>query len=455
MTKIRIGLFFLSLVLVFSCKKKNDDSVLGLDVQPDNDLLGVTISDTSSVFLYTQKIDAVRSYNDQYKFLGSNQDPIFGRTDASIYTNFSISNNLTNLTFGINPVLDSAEMVIRFLGDYLGDTTTTLNYDVYVLTEKLALDSSYHTNSTLLKSSTKVNILPGKLRVRNGYQCLVIPLDGNMGQYILQTNLNLTNNTAFQNAYKGFCITTSNSTLGAPGSGAIERFDLDDNLSGVNLYYHDGSSSNFKGQVAQFTFRGVDALRFNHIKHNYSKGAITNLFDQVNGAGTIDTLKGNTNVYLNCFGGTRARVYLPYLKNFSDSQNVSISRAELIVKIDENISPYNFKYAYPANLALIASGSDGTEELVYDQLEVSDFQKYGGSYDDANKRYVFNIARQMQKIITGKIANYGFYLVNAMPNRSYVIRRDNRLERIVFGGKTNQNFKPIFKVTYIKYPYDK
>jgi hypothetical protein len=35
----------------------------------------------------------------QYKYLGSNQDPIFGRTDASIYANFSISNNLTNVTF--------------------------------------------------------------------------------------------------------------------------------------------------------------------------------------------------------------------------------------------------------------------------------------------------------------------------------------------------------------------
>jgi hypothetical protein len=189
--------------------------------------------------------------------------------------------------------------------------------------------------------------------------------------------------------------------------------------------------------------------------HNYASGASSNLFDQISAAGTADTLKGNSNVYLNCFGGTRVRVYLPYLTNFSDSQNVSISRAELIVKIDENISPYNVNYGYPSGLALIASGPDGMEELVYDQLETTDFIKYGGIYDDVNKQYVFNIARQMQKIITHKITNYGFYLVNAYPNRSYVIRRDNRLPRIVFGGKNNVNYKPIFKVTYVKYPYDK
>lgn len=455
MTKLNTGLLFLSLLLVFSCKKKDDDSFLGLDVQPENDLVGLTMSDTSSIFLHTQKVDSVRSYNDQYKYLGSNQDPIFGRTDASIYTNFSIANNYTNLSFGSNPVLDSAEIVIRFLGDALGDTTTVLTYDVYVINEKLLSTTSYYSHNTIPKAVTKISTFTGKIKNRGSNLCLVLPLDNTFGQYILQTNSNLTNNTAFQNAYKGFYITSSNSILGAPGAGAIRRFDLDDNISGVNLYYHDATSSAFKGQVAQFTFRGVDALRFNNIKHNYSSGATSNLFNQINGVGTIDTLKGNTNVYLNCFGGTRTKVYLPYLKNFNDSQKVSISRAELIIKVDENISPYNFNYSYPASLALIACATDGKEELVYDQLETTDFVKYGGNYDATNKVYTFNIARQMQKILNGEIVNYGFYLVNALPNRSAVIRRDNRLQRVVFGGKNNLNYKPTFKVTYIKYPYDK
>jgi parallel beta-helix repeat protein len=455
MTKLRLGLFFLSLILVFSCKKKNDDSVLGLDVQPENDLVDITITDSASLYMYTQKVGSVRSYNDQYKYLGSNQDPIFGRTDASIYTNFSISNNLTNVSFGTIPVLDSAEIIIRFIGETLGDTSTALTYDVYVLNDKLVTDSTYHTNSTIPKSFSKISTLTGKLKTRGSNICLILPLDNNLAQYILQTNSNLTNNTAFQNAYKGFYITTSNSTLGTPGSGSILRFDLDDNVSGVNIYYHDGNSPSSKGQSFQFSFRGIDALRFNHINHNYASGASSNLYDQITGAGTLDTLKGNSNVYLNSFGGTRVRVYLPYLKNFTDSQNVSISRAELIIKIDETISPYNYNYGYPSSLALIACSSDGTEELVYDQLETTDFIKYGGNYDATNKQYVFNIARQMQKIITNKITNYGFYLVNSLPNRSYVIRRDNRLSRVVFGGKNNTIYKPVFKVTYVKYPYDK
>ncbi|MBK6983686.1 MAG: DUF4270 family protein [Bacteroidetes bacterium] len=102
MTKIRIGFILLSLILVFSCKKKEPEapSVIGLDVQPENDLVGVTITDSVSLYMFTQSVASVRTYNDQYKYLGSNLDPCFGRTDASIYTNFSISNNLTNISFG-------------------------------------------------------------------------------------------------------------------------------------------------------------------------------------------------------------------------------------------------------------------------------------------------------------------------------------------------------------------
>ncbi len=455
MNKPNIIIVFLLSLLIYSCKKENKDSVLGLDIQPENDLVGVTITDTSTVFMYTQKIDSVRSYNDQYKYLGSNQDPIFGRTDASIYTNFSISNNLTNVSFGTNPIIDSAEIIIRFLGQKLGDTSSVLTYDAYLLNDKLVYGTSYYSNNTISRSATKVSSYTGNLKIRNGYVCLILPLDNNLAQYILQTNSNLTNNTAFQNAYKGFYITTANSNLGAPGSGAIRRFDLDDNISGVNFYYHDGRSSSSKGQSFLFSFRGVDAVRFNSFKHNYTLGANSNLYSQLNGHGTSDTLKGNSNVYLNCFGGTRARVFLPYLKNFADSQKVSISRAELIIKVDETISPYNANYTYPLNLALIACNANGEEELVYDQLETTDFVKYGGNYDATNKQYVFNIARQVQKILNNSVTNYSFYLVNASPNKSYVVRRDNRLERVIIGGKTNINYKPIFKVTYIKYPFDK
>ncbi len=448
----RITFLLIAVLFMVSCKQKDNTSTLGLDVQPENDLLNITISDTSSIFMHTQKVDSTRTYNDGIKYLGSTQDPIFGRTDAAIYTNFSITNNLTNLSFGTDAVLDSAEMVIYCTGLFTGEYSTPLTYKVHLINEVITNTTPYYTSQKFAHASSIVNTTSGVLTSRSNSLCLVFKLDYNMAKYILETEANLTNNTAFQAANKGFYITSENTALSGPNTGAIRQFDLDNILSGINLHYHKAGSTIPKGEVFQFSFRGVDAARTNYFKRNYSS-ANTELKTQLAGDSSVAS---NNLVYLNSFGGTRTRVYLPYLKNFSDSQTVSISRAELIIKVDPTaISSTTPNFSAPNELALIACGSGSNEELVWDQIESTDFAKYSGTYDAANQQYVFNIARQMQKIVSKKITNYGFYLVNANPSKSVVVRRDNRKDRIVIGGKTNAMYKPVFRVTYIKFPHDK
>ena len=450
MNHARVVIFLSFIALLFSCKKKDTQSTLGLDVQPENDLLGITVTDTASVFAYTQRVDSIRSFNDQYKYLGSVQDPVFGQTHVGIYTNFSIINNLTNVSYGSNPLLDSSEIVLRYDNQYTGDYNPELTYDIYVLTEVIKPLISYYSNKDFTK--TKVATAKAKLTFRNNVLCLVLPFDNNLARYILQTPSNLTTNTNFINAYKGIYISSSNTPLSPLNQGTINRYNMEDDLSGVNIYYHDGNSVSAKIKTAQFTFKGTDAQRVNHIDHNYYASASPNLFDQVI---NNDTTKGNGSLYLNRFGGTRIKVYLPFMKAFSDSVNVSISRAELTVRV--NKSTVNAAYSVPEQLALIATGTNGVEELVYDQIEDQDYIKYVGDYTTNATYYVykFNIARQMQKIITGKLYNYGFYLVNALPYKRDAGKRDNRIQRIVMGGKEDIMYKPVFKVTYIKYPYDK
>lgn len=448
----RAILFLSCIALLLSCKKKDTQSTLGLDVQPENDLLGITVTDSASLFMHTQRVDSVRTYNDQYKYLGSVQDPVFGQTHASLYANFSIINNLTNVSYGANPVLDSSEIVLRYADQnsvkYAGDFNAELTYDIYLLNEVIPSGVAYYTNKHFKK--TKVATTKAKMTFRNNLLCLVLPFDNNLARYILQTPSNLINNTAFINAYKGIYISSANTPLSPFNKGGINCFNLDDDQSGINLYYHDGNSVSSKIKTAQFGFKGTDAIRLNHIDHNYYAGAVSNLFDQVV---NNDTLKGADGLYLNSFGGTRLKVYLPFLKAFSDSVNVAISRAELIIKVNKALVGTDFPA--PDQLALIATGTNGVEELVYDQVETTDFIKYGGGYDPNYFYYKFNIARQMQKIITGKIYNYGFYLVNGLPSKSLAARRDNRLQRVVLGGKNDAMYQPVFKVTYIKYPYDK
>lgn len=448
------GLFsiiFLVLLCLFACKKKDQESVLGLDVQPGSDLLGVTVTDTSTIYVHTISTDSVRAYNDRYKLLGSNQDPVFGRIDASIYTNVSLPNNIAGVSFGTNPHIDHAEIRLRITGQFLGDTSNLLQYNVYPLEDIVHPDSTYYTKNWVRKSATPICTANTKIKViqQDSAICLVLPIDPLYAEYIIQNPNYLVDNSTFINTYKGFYITAANSNLTPGHQGSIIRFDMDDPISGLFMYYYNAASTTSKPEVFQFTFKGADAVRFNHIDKSNS-GAINNLVEQLGG----DSAKGAQDIYLQGFGLTKAKLYLPFLKNFSDSQHVAINRAELTLKVDEITAPYNSNYGYPPTILLLAMNANSHELYVKDQYYNSLIQ-FGGTYDATNKQYVFNIARQMQDIVDGKTPNYGFYLVQADNNPVYATKRDERLERVVLGGYGNATCKPVFKVTYIKYPFDK
>jgi len=445
------ALFLLALLTICfsSCKKKDQDSLLGLDVQPENDLLGVTITDTSRVYMHTVLGDTTRAYNGQYKYLGSVQDPVFGRSDASIFTNFSLPNNITSASFGSNPVLDYAELRFRFTGTYIGDTTTRLEYKVYMLEEDMRSDSTYYLTSELQHALTPIATVSTKIRSVDSVGSIVLPVSASFAQYLIQNPAYLVNNSTMLARYKGFYITTSSSNLSGAQQGALHRLDLDADQSGLFVYYHNGNTPSAKPIKFQFTFRGIDARRITNIKTNPAAGAISNFYDQITG----DTAKGSLNVYMQGFNRSRVKIHIPYLKNYSDSQTVAINRAELILKVDQTTSQSN-NYKCPDAIALLAVGVYKQELFVKDQYANSSVL-FGGRYDATNKQYVFNISRQMQDIVDGKIKNYGFYLVTSDPAPAYILNRDDRPYRLVLGGPAHPIYKPVFKVTYVKFPHDK
>lgn len=449
-----IFIFFVLSLVVFSCKKNNKDSILGLDVQPEGDLLGYSVSDTNTLFMHTFSIDSVRSvrsFSDRYKLLGSNQDPIFGRCDASIYTNFVLPNNVTNVSFGSNPNVDYAEIRLVYQGDYSGDTITALQYDVFQLEDILHADSLYYTKSDIKKSSQPISSSQAKIKIVNSKLCLVLPVDKNFAQYIIQSPNYLTDNTTFINAFKGFYITASNSSLNPISlQGCIRRFDMEDAGSGFFVYYHNGNSSSNKPLEYQFTFNGSSSIKFTRVSADHNSGAAQDFVSQI----TNDTITDGNDVYLQGFGLTKVKLYMPFIKNYSDSQHVSINRAELTLKIDQLVNGDGIKYSAPPNISLLVINEDWHEAYVKDQYYSSVVQ-FGGDFDSENNEYKFNIARQLQDIVDGTVNNYGFYIVQANPVKYYVTKRDDRHQRLVIGGPKNPLYKPTLRMTYIKFPHDK
>ena len=439
-----------------NCKK--DHSILGADVQPESDALNTSFTDTSSIFAFTTKYTIpIASFNDGYKYIGSNQDPVFGRTDIGLYCN--ANTNLTNVSFGLDANLVSAELIfaIPINSDFVGDSATHLTYSVYPITTAISPSTVYYTtNDSLHNKNTPIGGGKVGYSTYNGSYVVRIPIDFNFANGILMNPQYLTDNTAFNAKYKGFYITTKTSPLNLSSpQGIIAKFNLDDANSGFFLRYVNGSPSSVKDYKSfQFKFSGSNAARFNTSVYQPSVYGISSLQQQYT---NTDTSFGRQNLFLKGMGGTRLKMYIPnldYIKKYSDTVRLAINRAEIVLNIDPSFS-FSTQY-YPApKLALLPLDSLGRENYALDQLTSTDFARYDGNYDSDRQRYVFNIARHVQGLINGNVKNYGFYVVVADGNRIYTARRDNFINRVVLSGSDNTTLKPKFNLTFVKFKNDK
>lgn len=463
MTIIKKILFFGLTVLAFTqCKK--DNSILNTSVQPAGDLLNADYNGSLPVYAHTVKYDSIALADDRYKYLGSNQDPIFGRTDIGLYLNANM--NLTYLNFGSDAHYTSAEIILAIAPDvynYMGDSAAVLNYSVFAIDSVLNPYRIYYsTKANLHNTKTLIGAHTAAFSMMNGKAVLRIPIFDDYAKTIFNNPVYLSSNEFFQKIYKGFYISTSGTELNASNRGAIYKCNLDDAVSGFYLYYKLGESSAVKEEKSfRFSFTGVTATRFNNTKFNFSDGGNPNLVQQViNG----DTAAGNQSLFLKGMGATKLKVYIPSLKSYVDSAyTLAINRAELVFNFDPSFDNNNnsskVHYVVPPRLILLPMDSLGRETYSPDQLS-NDF-RFGGTYDSEKKNYVFNIARYAQQVIKGERKNYGFYLVVAGASTLYssyregeskeliTVRRDNYMERVVLAGSNNSQ-KPVLNLSYIK-----
>lgn len=439
-----------------SCKKNHD--VLGTDVQPSEDLLNASFSDTSQIYAHTTTHSVITSYNDAYKYLGSNWDPYFGKTHVGLYVNANLENGLVGVTFPADANLVSSEIILAVPSlDYIGNNTLALNYQVHPVTSVLSNTvNHYSANDSLYSKNTVLGSYTGAYDVINGKLVVRIPIDNNFAKSILNNSAQyLVDNATFHNTYKGFYITTENTSSLSPSyQGVISKFNLDDDLSGFYLYYQKGTPSATKENIKfKFDFKGNDAVRFNTVKYDAPASGNLTLLNQIL---NVDTnTYGKINLFLKGLGGTRVKFYIPSIKSYADSFKVAVNRAELVFNVDPTFTTILGQYIPPQYLAILPLDSLGRETFTQDQLSATDFARYGGAYDSDKKRYVFNIARHVQAIMNGTRKNYGFYMVVANPDVSYAGRRDNYQERVILAGANNPTLKPKFNLSYIKFKNDK
>lgn len=413
----------------------NEDSPVGLDVQPKGDLLNAVVNDTASIITYTLAEDSLKTDDlpSGTALLGSYNDPIFGYTEGSLYTQFRLPTNSPSLS----GTLDSIVLSLAYEGGsaVYGTTASAQTFKVYQVIQDISLQSAYYSNQSLniypspVGSITFLPNITQQVNVGGVMEKaqLRIKLDQNFGNLLMTAGPNLSSNETFTQFFKGLHIAPENGAQ-APGEGALLPFTLLDSDSKLTLYYHSSTDT------AEYALEvNSSAARFSRFEHNYAGTPVQ--------AQLANPSLGQDLAYIQSMAGVKTKVVFPHITHFTDSGRIAVNRAELVIKADP--ATVTTEYPAPERLFLVPVTSTGANG---DLLRWPDFEQgtayYGGTYIAAAKEYRFNITRYVQSIIDKKATDYGLYLL--------VSGAAVNPERVVIGGGSNAANSMKLRLTYTK-----
>lgn len=437
----------LFLIFLIGCKK--DKSVLGVDEQPSSDNLNAEYILGKPITAFSIPYDSIATFNYPNKYLGSNNDPNFGRVDVGLYFSTSIDRTLN---FGKNSRIASAEIVLSLeIADYVGDKNAILNYSIFPVTSALSPSQIYYTTDARRHSATPICTGAVGTTTTNSTVVFRLKLDSTYAEKLLHDTVNLVNNEVYQAAYPGYYIATS---IQGSGEGLIVNTNLDNALSGLYVHYKTLPAPDTTITDWKFPISGSTITRYNTVKYS-PKTEVKNQF--------LDSTLGSSYLYAKGMGVSKIKLQIPFLQNYSDTFKVAVNRAEVVFYVDRPFSSSGY-YPEPPKLLLLSIDSLGRETYAKDLLSSTDNSRFDGTYDGTNNRYVFNIAREAQQILEGQKKNRGFYLVVANTDLSLLtsyysekskilapLRRDHYISGIVFAGHGNPLKKPVFNLSYVRF----
>ena len=134
-------------ILFTACKKEWNELGSQLVVSDDLELFSF---DEQEIKISVVKEDSLRSLNTSTSYIGYLNDPYFGNTSASLYTEFRIPS--TDVDFGLSAQADSIVLSLDIAG-YYGDTLSPLTISVREMLETIET-----TTTDTLDVETVVNI---------------------------------------------------------------------------------------------------------------------------------------------------------------------------------------------------------------------------------------------------------------------------------------------------------
>ncbi|MES2828534.1 MAG: DUF4270 family protein [Bacteroidota bacterium] len=443
-----IGLFLLS-----SCK---DPNTIGFELDPTLAVKG-TLNNTLTVKTVTEKDEATSTLGLTGHALGYiNDDPTFGDTEAAL--SMAVSLQVAGISFGKNPVIDSAVLVLPYqrpidnvtnsvYNEFYGDTTTSIySFKVQQLKQDITLQNDFQSNREFAVETPVLGTFKGKISPNTPVKVndivvgkpdtarLIVPeIRIKLDNSFIQNNIlnldsvTLAKNSRFSAIFRGLQVSVDKAT--ATGKGGIIMVDFAGSNANLQLYYKkDVTNSIAKDTVSvSFPISITTGPVASNIKHDYTGTPVQTQLT------TPSPAVPYNNVYLQGLTGLRTKLSFPDLAAFvasvkgtNSNSKIVINRAELVVNISNgtDIAPF----APARKLSLYRNDIAGqrvnltdytpSTNSIENQKYVGDNSLVIGRYDSVNKRYIFILTSYLQEIIDGTTEDYGTYLSIAGSNQT-------------------------------------
>jgi hypothetical protein len=469
-----------SIFFIYSSCTKLDTTDIGNELIPavDNVNTFETVLDIITDNLRSLDDTSEMQYNLDHAVGIIENDPDFGRTDAALYFDVAPS------TFKVYPFIkkdsivavDSVVVSLAYRSLY-GDSNSVQRIEVFEVTP--AADFKYSNTSDYRLNHPDFPVLPTPLggrtvdfkalndsvRYINGKDTvrtvneLRIPVNSSFATRFINADTSnaYRNDSIFKTYFKGFSVKVNNAT--SPSKNALAYFDLAGEKTRVTFYFrvrNNGKDSAVTSFFRYFSSNGSSSS---------SIGAQANLIKRAPGNGYLANLNnGNPNdpkLYIQTTPGSYASLKIPGIDTLS---NRVIHRAEIIV---EKLNPISDAFATPDLLFIdMISNAAGDSSFIIPK----DFAITGtGTYDInsiggrlKNNKYVFNISRHLQEIVTNKRPNYMFRIYAPFIASPYAPSpRTGRLEqtpflvnplvakgRVIVGGGSHPTNKMRLRIIY-------
>lgn len=385
-----------------SCKKMPEH--VGSSLQPNSSYIKVSFTGENDIVAESEHIDSLSTKSASYSLVGNLNDPFFGNSNLSFYTQIGLTSN--SIIWGEGATADSIVLQMIYSG-YYGDTLDQLTMKVFEVTEDMTgASTNYYSNTSFShdnllsdytftpKPKTKNNISDDTLTAA----VIRIPIDKALGDRFINDESQFSSNNVFMKYFKGLYVSCEPTNE----TGSICYFNLLNTKSYMRIYYHNNYDTTF------YDFNISDKyVRFNHFEHDYTTAQSPISFN--------DTTN-NQYLYVQSTAGVRSRLTFPKLAQWAKDMNtnVLINEAKLILTGANDMinGIYNdtVMFSQPVQLVVVKANEDDSYSILPDQFVGTNY--FNGMYDPTTDQVWFRISEYIQDLILAgpEAENYGLFV---------------------------------------------